>query len=501
MARQSSAYVPYSTYVPPSLVPKLDALIAAITGFADKASLREEHFPEAEMAFSACVADLETTGLAEMLSELDEDAPRIQIGENQYRRLEPPNYETYAGIRGEARVLRHIYRLVGIHNGPTVVPLELRAGMVEGRFTPAAAIGLAHMNEAMPSREADEVARSLGVLPYSRSAQHRGGTAMGAKWAEMEETTASELLKVMKIPEEAYSIALGIDRVSMPMAEERPITQEDVKKGVKKPIAVQFRMAYVGVWTLCDGQGRALSCVRYGHIPEGGADAMVQRLRADLAAVKEQRADLQVCTLGDGAPEIQALLDRVVAGYIVSAQMVDFWHFAEYLGSAISSAKKDPSLLDRFRVFLTEWDSGVEIVEAKLEEWARAGPSDGKATAPESSIPTSNPEGELGEDLSSKTPEAIHNALRYIRNHRERLRYASAYHAGLPIGSGHVEATAKTIFETRIKRTGCRWKPAGGQALISLRALATSNSERWNLAMEKIIESCRTPYQRIGISV
>jgi len=34
-----------------------------------------------------------------MLSELDEDAPRIQIGENQYRRLEPPNYETYTVAR------------------------------------------------------------------------------------------------------------------------------------------------------------------------------------------------------------------------------------------------------------------------------------------------------------------------------------------------------------------------------------------------------------------
>nr|MBA2663198.1 hypothetical protein [Lujinxingiaceae bacterium] len=41
-----------------------------------------------------------------------------------------------------------------------------------------------------------------------------------------------------------------------------------------------------------------------------------------------------------------------------------------------------------------------------------------------------------------------------------------------------VEATAKTVVTQRMKRTGSRWKMHGGQTIIRLRTLATS--DRWD---------------------
>ena len=46
---------------------------------------------------------------------------------------------------------------------------------------------------------------------------------------------------------------------------------------------------------------------------------------------------------------------------------------------------------------------------------------------------------------------------------------------GLPIGSGVVEAACKTLVTERMKRSGMRWREAGGQAILTLRGWAQSD--------------------------
>ena len=54
------------------------------------------------------------------------------------------------------------------------------------------------------------------------------------------------------------------------------------------------------------------------------------------------------------------------------------------------------------------------------------------------------------------------------------MRYAKAQAQNLPIGSGVVEAACKTLATERMKRSGMRWRHAGGQAILTLRALHQS---------------------------
>ena len=68
----------------------------------------------------------------------------------------------------------------------------------------------------------------------------------------------------------------------------------------------------------------------------------------------------------------------------------------------------------------------------------------------------------------------IGTVLGYFRRNRHRMAYAELAFEGLPIGSGVTEAACKTLVTQRLKRSGMRWRHDGGQAILTLRALAQS---------------------------
>jgi hypothetical protein len=425
------------------------------------------NFAEAEAKLGSLLADTEGSALGAMLSALDPRSDRVEVGGVAYRRMDLDVSETYTGVRGEARVQRGLYRQEGVRNGPTIVPMELLAGIVLGRYTPCAAKVSAVLAQEVPSRSATAICQSAGILPHSRAAQERVGVELGTRWEALRPRAEAELIAKMELPESVVAASVAVDRISLAMAEPRTPTPEDVAKGVKRPVDVNYRMAFVGAVTLYDKEGNPVSAVRYAHLPEGGAKDMEASFRRDLMALLARRGDLRVVTLADGAPEMQAILDRATAGVPVAAKLVDYWHLVEHLGHAIGATGGfvDDQLGD-WKYDLLHDDDAIEKIETTLRAWER-------------------------EYANGECPPGLHGALTYIENHRDRLRYATPRNAGLPIGSGTVEATGKAIVQVRMKRPGARWRPAGARAILALRALATSAPGRWDAALARVLDGFR----------
>lgn len=142
----------------------------------------------------------------------------------------------------------------------------------------------------------------------------------------------------LKVPPAARSVSFGIDRVSLPLEEPRPRPVGRPRTNApKRPVQRVFRMAYCTTVTFHDATGEALHTIRQGAIPSVNPLDLCDRLLADAVAILEQRPDLRVVRLSDGAPEMRELLrealDEPTLGTTVY-DLLDFWHVLEKLAPA-----------------------------------------------------------------------------------------------------------------------------------------------------------------------
>ena len=84
--------------------------------------------------------------------------------------------------------------------------------------------------------------------------------------------------------------------------------------------------------------------------------------------------------------------------------------------------------------------------------------------------------------------DAVAAALRYIRKHRPKMRYATLYQANLPIGSGATESTCWQM-QRRVQRPGQSWEPQGLRGILAVRAMVLSG--RWSNAWKPYAASHR----------
>ena len=423
---------------------------------------------QAERQWQQIVETVERAGLGELIEATDPDCETIWIDDDEYYRVDK-NSKTYHASAGKTVVNRSVYRKRGEHNGRLVCPVELRWGMVGGRWTPYCARQMSFLGQNQPYGQATKLAEEMGRLTYSRASFERMTTRLGDDFEVDRERREDELIEQLEIPDEAVSVSVGVDRVSLPLDEAQPSRWEDARKADGD---IHYRMAFCATLTLHDAQGRPLWCKRYGRLPYEGIWVIREQLVWDLKAVLDKADGLDVICLSDGASQLCDMLDEAIVEAEFTEQvqrLIDLWHLLEKLADALSAYKDDPQeardCLVGWRMWLLNFDKAADLIEKVLKSWD-------------------------ARDLEVAGKKPVHQALTYLENHKEQMRYASARQQGLPVGSGHVEATCKALVEARMKRNGQYWKPQGAQAVLNLRALALS--DQWDDAMSLLLEKYQT---------
>jgi hypothetical protein len=410
------------------------------------------------------VLALEREVLGEELARYDVVADVIEVDGVSYRPTLTAT-ETYLSAAGPLSVSRHLYRPAG-RGSKSICPLELRAGIIAGYFTPRAARQAAFVTAQLTPGESAALFDELDSLRPARASLDRLPKALSPHWEKQRTAWEAALRAAETVPAEASLIALSVDGVMVAMkagAAERSAKQAEAGKHASGPTGHQE--VGCGTVVLYAAAGERLQTVRYGRMPQSKKLTVQQQLSAETDSLLAVRPDLRRVYLADGAKDNWRLLAEIEQQMPTAVQpsvnIADFYHACDHLKNACDAAWGESSArgkaeFERLKTLLKEAEQGVaQVLRVLRYQYGRA-------------------RGHKRERLQAE--------LTYFRNQRPHMAYAAYVRQGLPIASGVIEATCKTLVTQRLKRSGMAWGPDGGQAILTLRSLI--QSERWPAAWQ-----------------
>jgi hypothetical protein len=394
------------------------------------------------------------------------DVEELEVCGKKYRRMEQPSGATYFGRFGSHYVVEPLYRAVGVHNGPTLKPIELCVGIVE-HMTPDMARVVGALSAERSSRALERTLRTVGHTPPSRAFLADRTTKMGALIADdvaaLEDIARSDQV----VPATVASVSCGLDRMSVRMSELcepdgiRPERAEPYERTPPPPKEHHYRKAWVGSTSAYDEEGNELQTWRVAAEADADPAKFADRVAADVAWILKAHPKVPIHCVQDAAPELRALpaaLKRALPGAksATVVELVDFEHLMGYLDDVVDACEPvdDPhGMKRRNRGQLLEDDAAIDRIERQLRAKGRALP---------------------GHNTIARN--AVATALRYIKGRKSKMRYSSHYAAKLPIGSGATESTCWQM-QQRVKLPGQSWEPCGLSGVLAVRGLVLS--ERW----------------------
>jgi hypothetical protein len=169
-------------------------------------------------------------------------AEQVEVDGRTYQRLEQPSSATYYGRWGHHEIEEPLYREVGVHNGPTIKPIELRVGIIE-HMTPDMARIVGELSADKSSRGVERTLRATGLVPPSRAFLAKHTTEMSIEIADQVRDLEAVARATEVLPAEVASVSSGLDRMSVRMAEPAdpdaaptPVRTEPYERAVKRRV-------------------------------------------------------------------------------------------------------------------------------------------------------------------------------------------------------------------------------------------------------------------------
>ena len=428
-------------------------------------------FEQFEHELHTRVMAVEREMLAAELAGDDVTAKQIEVEGVTYR---PTLSSTapYLTTAGEDRIRRTVYCPPG-RGQKSICPLELRAGIIGGYWTPRAARQGAFVMAQVTPGQSEALFEEWGGMGPSRSSLDRLPKELSPHWEEHRQEWEAALRTQETVPPEAKVLVISVDGVTVRM-KGGPSRAKRAQPGKHASGPTGHQEAGCGTVVLYDAEGERLQTVRYGRMPERKKKTLQDQLETEVASGVAVRPDLKRVLLSDGAKDNWRLLAAVdQAGGPApgpSVEIVDFCHAGDHLKEGCDAAwgestPRSKAEFERLNILRKEEDDGADRVIRVLQyHYGRA---------------------------RGRQRKRLKTQLTYFRNQRPRMHYAEYIRNGLPIASGVMEAACKTLVTQRLKQSGMAWTQAGGQPILTLRSLIQSN--RWQSAWELLrADFCKT---------
>lgn len=406
-------------------------------------------------------------------NQLEPDEPQelphyLHHEAGQYRRLnrKTANREV-ATLFGKITLWRHGYRYVHRDTAePTIFPLEIQLGLVEGATPALASVAAKALAEAGATQEV--------ALARLREQQ-------GVEWG------------VKKLRAVAENLSAGMERFRREHQAKQALDwlrQAYASSGKHRPALVLgrdgitlctspysfFEVASTATLSIYDRRGNRLGTVYLAYAPELGQQTMTDELTALLQEVLRQwEGPLpRLAYLTDaGSNETQyqrkvlKKLRHPRTGKRLSWQwIVDYYHASQRLTTMAEAlfgvGREATAWAAKMRKLLKKPNGPFRVLHSAAALRQRC-------------------------TMSKRAQKEFQTAYNYLRARTQHMQYADFRSQGLPIGSGITEAACKTVFTQRLKLSGMRWSKEGAQVILNLRVVLLSGV--WDDVYQALVTS------------
>jgi len=416
--------------------------------------------------------------IVEYIQKQAEDIPRPKVIEHagkKLHRLRGRRLRPYVSAFGPTPFRRDVYAARETQR-QEVVPLDAKLGMPAGNTSYL----LQKWSDTLSVKESYQESRGtlLGIFGFAPSVNClEDMVARAAEHAEsffdeqppVDATTEAEILVVTSDCKGVPMRKVDAPRTKRGADEPRP-KQKRLKKGEKNG---QKRMACVGgVYSVAPFRRTSADVLDEILRPEKQAQRpkpQNKRLRAVLTRTvagqevnakdvvfdwlakevrqRDPQAQRTIVALMDGETKLRDLQESKIGRAI---GILDIWHATEYLwklaycfhpeGSAAAAAFVETYLRKLLEGRVCRVIGGIRQMATKR-------------------------------GLSKPKGEKVEDCLTYFAARCEYMKYDEYLAAGYPIGSGVVEGACRHLVKDRMEQAGMRWRIAGAQAILSLRAI------------------------------
>lgn len=382
--------------------------------------------------------------MKEALHCYDVENTIIEIEGEKYRKKDKAPH-TYQTTHGPVTVERYVYAHK-TKKGISLCPMELQTGIVESYWSPKAAKNAIWSLTHLAPQDVEDLCGEWGGMNPSRSSLDRLPKALQKHWEPQTIHYHQALTQEEKIPAAAVCMAVSLDGVMIGM-----------KKFLKDTHGTVWQEASCASVSFFDKDGERLDTCYYGRMPESKKVTLKTLLKNHVEYVMKERPDLVCVAVADGAQDNWTFFEEEMP---MAIHVTDFYHACEYVKkgceAAFSDAKESKSEYEKRRTLLLEDPKGIDKIIRSFRYF--------RSKEPKNAV--------------------FQTVITYLTNNKERMKYSLQREKNYPIGSGVVEAACKSLVNQRMKRSGMSWKTAGGQGVLTFRALVKSH--RFDKAWPKI---------------